>query len=107
MDEGAHSRNVPLAWIGVEELPLLYSDQFIVQYHEGTFIMSIGQSVPPAFIGTQEEREQQLEQITYVPVKPVARVAFTPAKLDALIDALHQTRDLARQQEWMEGGDGA
>lgn len=98
MDGENLQRDVPLAWIGVEDVPLLYADQFVAQLHQNMLILSIGQMVPPAFIGTPEERAEQLEQITYLPVKAVSRVTFSPANLDQLMAILQQMRDLYGQQ---------
>ncbi len=106
MAEENLQRDVPLAWIGVEDVPLLYADQFVAQLHQDMFILTIGQMVPPAFIGTPEERAEQLEQIAYVPVKAVSRVTFNSANLDQLIGALQQMRNLRDgQQERTEEGD--
>jgi hypothetical protein len=108
MDEEQVQREVPLAWVGVEEVPLLYADQFVTQSHQDMFILSIGQVVPPAFIGKPEERAKQLEQIAYIPVKAVSRVTFSSANLDQLIEALQQMRDLYGQQQnqTKEGDEG-
>ncbi len=92
MDEELSRRDIPVAWVGVEELPLLFADQFVVQTHEDTFILTIGQAVVPAFIGTREQRAQQLAQTAYVQVKPIARLAINPAKFDRLIEVLQEVR---------------
>ena len=41
---------------------------------------------------TGEEREKQVRALTYVPIKPIARLALAPQGLDELIMALEDTR---------------
>lgn len=106
MDEENLQRDIPLAWIGAEDLPLLLTNQFVVQVHEGTFFLTIGQMVPPALIGTPDERVEQLRQIAYVPVKPVARLALTPTDVRRLASALNANLDQLEQTQ-QEEGDGA
>lgn len=71
MDGENIEREIPVSWVGAEELPILYANQFVGQVHEDTFFLTIGQLVPPALIGTPEEQAEQLEEIAYLPVKPL------------------------------------
>ena len=64
-----------------------------VQAEEGAFYLTIGQTLPPALIGTPQERAEQLEQIAYVPVKPVARLALTRSRLQELAALLQTNLD--------------
>ena len=90
MDERPHHRAIPTTWIGAEDLPVLFVNTFVgqVQPQERAFYLSIGQTVPPALIGTPEEQAEQLEQIAYVPIKPIARLALTRSKMEELIAIL-------------------
>lgn len=96
-------RDVPLTWIGAEDFPLLFANQFVVQIHEGTFFLTVGQMVPPALVGTPEERAEQLEQIAYVPVKPIARLTLTPDDARRLSSALNANLDQLEQAQYEEG----
>lgn len=95
MDEENAGRPIPLTWIGAEELPVLFVNQFVgqVEAGQGVFFLNVGQALPPALIGTPEERTEQLEQIAYIPVKPVARFAFTRERLEYLIAILQTNLD--------------
>ena len=105
MDEGSpQRRDIPVAWIGAEDLPILLVNQFVVQVHEDTFFLTIGQMTPPALIGTPEQRAEQLEQIAYIPVKPVARLALSLDDVRRLASSLNATLDQYEQQG--EEGDG-
>jgi hypothetical protein len=82
-------RDVPLAWVGYDETPIIYANQFLIQIQpEGSFVIGVGQSTPPALIGTQEQIEEQAMEIEFVAVRPLTRVAITEDKMRELIAAL-------------------
>jgi hypothetical protein len=85
---------VPLAWIGAEDLPVQFANAFFGVVAPGEIILQIGSVVPPAIMGaTPEEREVSARSVSFVQVKPVARLALTPARLDELIRTLEDTRN--------------
>lgn len=98
---------LPVSWIGAEDLPVLFANTFVgqVEAEQGVFFLTIGQIVPPALIGTPEEKVEQLEQISYVPIKPVARLALTRERLKYLIAILQTNLDQHDQILQARGGD--
>jgi len=105
LDEERYEREIPLTWIGADELPLLWVNRFVGQTLEDHLVLTIGQSVDPALIGTPEDRIAQLEQIAYVPIRPVARLAFSRARCEELIGILNVVLEgYDRQQQEREGG---
>lgn len=98
---------LPVSWIGAEDLPVLFANTFVgqVEAEQGVFFLTIGQMVPPALIGTPEEKVEQLEQISYVPIKPVARLALTRERLKYLIAILQTNLDQHDQILQARGGD--
>jgi hypothetical protein len=108
LDENAQ-REIPLTWMNVEDVPVLFANQFIIQHNQDEFILSIGQMVPPVLLGDEQQRAAQLQEIERVPVKPLARIAFTRARLIELVQALEGNREIydqtqqARDEE-MRGG---
>lgn len=91
---------VPVVWVGADELPVLFVNQFIGQADKAEVFLTIGQMVPPAVIGTEAERREQLEHLQYAQIRPVARLAMTPAKLRDLLSILEVTlRNAEKQQE--------
>lgn len=109
MDEANIERQIPLAWLDVDAVPIFLANQFVCQFNQDEFILTIGQMVPPAIVGTPEEQAEQVEQVDFVPVKPLARIAFTRARLFELVQVLEANReqyDRVRQQrnEQMGGG---
>lgn len=110
MDEENAQFEIPLTWIGAEDLPVLFVNQIVGQVdpEEHVFYLTVGQALPPALIGTPEERLRQLREIAYVPVRPIARLAFTRRKLEELIAVLRTNLDQYEQiTRQMEGGDEA
>ncbi len=75
---------IPLVWVGAEELQILVANQFLIQVAENEVFLSAGQASPPALIGSNEEKLKQLEQIDYVPVQTLARFGLSLAKLREL-----------------------
>jgi len=94
-------RDIPLAWVGFDELPIHYANQIIVQYQpEGSFLIGVGQVLTPALIGEPAEMAEQLDHVEFVPIRPLVRVALTEqtmrelaAVLDASIAKADQRKD--------------
>ncbi len=99
-DDDPDRIQVPVAWIGADEVPVLFANQFIAQIDRGEIFLTVGQLVPPPIMGaTEEERREMAENVQFVPVKPVARIAFTPGRLSELISILEITKRNHEQQE--------
>lgn len=104
---------LPIVWSGTEDVPIVFVNQVLGQVgRQGEVVLAFGQLTPPALLGTPEQQREQAREISFLPVKPVARLAFTRVGLDDLIGVLEQTRDNYQKiQEAMgekaEGGDGA
>jgi len=99
MAEGDPQRiDVPISWVGYDDLPIAYVNQFLVQAQpENCFVMGIGQSTPPALIGGPEQIAEQAAQIEFVAVRPLAKVALTEDKMKELIAVLQVSLDKAAQ----------
>ncbi len=84
---------IPTVWIGAEDVPVPFANVFVGVVAPNEIFLNVGSLVPPAITGaTPEERETQARTITYIPVKPIARLALTPTRLDELIQTLQDTR---------------
>src|SRR5438105_104784 len=85
---------VPIVWIGPEDVPILFTNAFVSQFDEqGGFILTFGQMTPPAVFGTPDQIAEQVEQIEFVRVKPVARFGLTQSRLQELILLLQENLD--------------
>lgn len=100
---------VPVVWLGPEDVPILYVNAFVSQFDQQTLdslILTVGQLTPPAIVGaTSDERREQLEQVAYVPIKPVVRLGLTPARAKELIATLQANLDQLEQARNMRPGD--
>ncbi|MBK5232841.1 MAG: hypothetical protein JJE13_07660 [Thermoleophilia bacterium] len=85
-------RQIPISWVGVEELPLQFANQFIATVDGQTAFVAIGSLQPPPIIGeTIEEIKAQAEAIAFIPVKPIARVALSVDSLNEFARILKET----------------
>ncbi len=84
---------IPVLWDGVENVPLVLTNQVLGQVgQQGEVILTFGQVNPPLLMGTPEQQAQQASDIPFVAVKPVARLALTKAGLDDLVRVLQETQ---------------
>jgi hypothetical protein len=51
-------------------------------------VLAIGQVMPPAVLGTREEKRAALEGVSEIAVQTLARYSITPARLRELIQLL-------------------
>lgn len=94
MAEDAEPIGIPLVYAGLEDSPVLWANNFVVQYQPDEFTLTFGQLVPPMLIGTEEEQRAQARQLSYVPIQVVGRFALTRGRLEQLNRLL--TEHLAR-----------
>lgn len=68
-ESSGEGRSVPLIWIDREDEPVLFANQILAQHLNDEFLISFGQVSPPAILGSEEEREDALARVEFVPVK--------------------------------------
>jgi len=94
MADGPKGVEVAASWIGVEDLPVQFANAFAGVVGPNAVFVNIGSLVPPSITGeSAEEREAEVRSLTYVPIKPIARLALAPKGLDELITSLEETRN--------------
>lgn len=82
---------VPVVWVGAEDVPVLAANQMVVQHSaQDEFILTFGHLTPPVVLGTPQQRQEQLERMTFVAIKPVARVGFNRQRLEELSRILQE-----------------
>ena len=91
MAEAPEVIQIPVVWVGGDETPILLVNQFLGQFQDSEFILTLGQFAPPALIGTEEERREQVREISFIPVKVLARLALTRSRLEELVRVLQET----------------
>lgn len=92
--------SVPLVWVGAEDLPVQFLNQFIGVVQPNEIFLMLGSLMPPPIMGeTVEERKAQAERVPFVPIKPIVRLGLTPERLKELIGVLQQTMDNYEEQQ--------
>jgi len=83
--------SVPLVWVDLDAVSVEMANQFVSQFEPDQFILTVGQVAPPMIIGSEEERLEQLRRISYAPVRTLARVSMSPARMRELVSVLQQS----------------
>lgn len=99
---------VPVVWSGPEDVPILYINAVVSQFEQSldAFIITLGQMTPPALVGANpDELREQAEQLAFVHVKPVARLAFTVDKLREVVAIMQTNLDQLERATTMRPGD--
>jgi flagellar motor switch/type III secretory pathway protein FliN len=105
MAEDAEPIAIPVLFIGAEDVPILFANQFVISFQQQEFILTAGQIAPPILLGSEEEQRQQARDISFVPVKVVARLGMTRQRMAELVAVLQDT--LRKFDEQSGPGEGA
>ncbi len=84
---------LPVVYVGADDVPVLLTNQFVIQHEQNEFILTLGQLSPPILLGTDEEKREQAKNVAYVPIKVVGRFTFTRQRLGELVDVLKRHLD--------------
>jgi hypothetical protein len=80
---------VPILWVGAEDVPVIAANHFLLQVHEGEIFLSAGTLTPPVVLGNDpEDLRRQIDAVSFVPVKTVARFSLNRRRLGELITLL-------------------
>ena len=93
----AEEMRVPIVFQGIDDVPVLFCNQLVVQHQQNEFVITFGQLAPPILLGTPEERREQAKQVPYVAVKVVARIGLTSDRMVEFIKAMQD--NLRKYQE--------
>lgn len=96
--------NLPIIWVGVDEEPIQFVNQMVSQFQENEFILTFGQLAPPMIVGPPDVQREQVQTLSFVPVRPVVRVAMTADRMRQLVDVL--SGNLATYDSQREDGGG-
>ncbi len=94
MADDGESITIPVSWVGIDDLPIQFANQFLVQFQQpGEFFLTVGQLTPPPLLGQPDEQLQQLQEWAFIPVKPVVRLGINRQRLEELIKVLRVIAD--------------
>jgi hypothetical protein len=77
-------------WRGIDDQPILFANQFIVQHEQDELILTIGQFQPPILLGEPAEKVAQAQRLSYVPINVIGRFAFTRKRFGELAGFLQE-----------------
>ncbi len=89
---------VPVVWVGADEMPVQFVNQAMGVVTRDEIVLTLGALVPPAIIGTEEERRAQAENVQFIQIRPVARVGITEAGCEQMIKVLKESLSNFRAQ---------
>ena len=85
-------KQVPLVWVGLEDLPVRTANNMISQINEDLFVITFGYTNAPAIVaGSKKSVEEQVAAVSAVPVTPIARVALTEDQMAKTVKTLQAT----------------
>ena len=80
--------SLPFVYDDLDAHPIELANQFLIQHVGDEFLLTVGQFAPPAVLGTPEQQEARRREIENIPVRVLARVAMTPARMRELVTVL-------------------
>lgn len=105
--QSVDSFQVRAAWVGVEDVPIVFVNQAIGQVDDqGDVIITFGQASPPVILGGDaEQQRQQIASIPFVQIRPVARLSLSTRRIHEVITMLQQTlMNQGKAKEQLEKG---
>ncbi len=88
---------IPLVYVGAETVPVLYANNFLLQWNEDDFFLVVGQLNPPMLLGDPDEQRKQAHEVENVPINVLGRFGMTRRTLEQLHDLIG--RQLKTQSE--------
>jgi hypothetical protein len=91
---------IPVGYVGLDSVEIKLANQFAIQQEEeNSFILTMGQVVTPVLLGNADQRKEQAQQLSFVPIKVLGRFTLTRQRLDELIQVLSTVGKQAKAKE--------
>ncbi len=81
-------RAVRASWVGLDDVPIRAATQFISQFDEHGFYLTVGMLSPPVLLGSDEEKREQASKISFVPINPLGRFLLSEKSVRDLVEVL-------------------
>lgn len=94
------TKTVELKWVGIEDMPIYFCNQFAIQHVQNEFVLTLGSTTGPFIL--RPLTKEEADALTSVAVKPVIRIGMTPDRLMELIGIL-EVNLRKYQQRGLEG----
>lgn len=73
---------------------MTFVNQFLAQVDEDEIYLSFGVLSPPVIVGEADEVQRQMQDLSFVAIKPVAKFVLTRRRLAELQDVLEKIAEL-------------
>lgn len=90
-ESSGEGHSVPLIWTDRDEQPVMFANQILAQHVNEEFLLSFGQVSPPAILGTDEERQDALARVEFVPVRTIARIGMPAQRMREFVAVMQQS----------------
>lgn len=90
MTQGSDRVEIPLSWVDADQRDVMSANQSAMSHNTetGEFILTLGHMAPPLLSGSEEEMRQQASQLSFVPVRALARFSLTKQGVEALREVI-------------------
>jgi hypothetical protein len=79
---------VPMHWVGADEVPIMMANQIFVRYTEGQVLIAFGQAVGPYEVQVSKDTQARLKR-EGIPARTVAQVSVSPVRFGQMLRALN------------------
>ncbi len=100
--EGSVTRRIPIEWHIPDDMIGRYATNLIVQHTDNEFVIWFFEVDQPIVLGTPEEVERQLQEVTSVRGRCIAKIIVANNRMRRFIEVLEQ--NWKRFQE-IQGGE--
>lgn len=84
---------VPLVWVGLDDLPVLASNQLVTQADADGVHLVFGYVTAPVILGDSQRQQELMRQVEFVAVRPLVRLAVSRRRLGEFIEVLQTTAE--------------
>ncbi len=75
-------------WEGLDDVPVMASNVFLVSQTPHEFILAFGFASPPVF--AKQPTPEEIARIKAIPAKPIVRLSMPPGRIVELLGLLQQ-----------------
>jgi hypothetical protein len=94
MADAPKPKTIELEWAGTEDLPVSACNVFVAQFTPFEFTLTFGYATPPIIL-----RAEDVDKVSSVQARPVARLSLSPGRMQELIDVLKRNMEQFQQSQ--------
>lgn len=94
--------SLPLEWVVPDDVESKFATNILVNHTNHEFKIYFFEAEQPLLSGSEEERKEQLENISGIEAKCVAKIAVPASRFPSMVNALQENLDKFREKFVME-----